>query len=1019
METGSAEYNVLIVEDDENLGYLLKVSLDRDNIATTLARNGAEALEAAADSRFDLMTIDHFLPDMTGDKVILSMRQEGLDIPFVMITGRGNEDLAVQAMKLGALDYLAKDDSLFQRVAEIVPEMLEGIKNREQLMKKRSALFESEKLFSAVFHLSSDGIVLLDDRLTVLDLNKRAVQLLGYNSRAGLAGKDMEEIFSPAVKAEIEDLYERSEENAESSFKTGIKNKSGNILSFDIIVNTFRFQSRLHAMLNIRDMTEHLHHLEALRNAAQEWRSTFDSINDMISVHDRGMRIVRMNKAFMEFVGKPYEEIIGRRCHEVLHPTSFPFTSCPHQKTLERGLVVTDEVDLPEIGIPLLVTTSPIFDERGEIRGSVHVAKDVSELKKAHAELQERERFLGDILDSIQDGITILDENFRIVRVNQYMKIKYQSMMPLEGKHCYDVFQDQTEPCDLCPTRRTLQSGEPSSEVICFKTSSYGQCGWMEVYTFPLEDEDGRIIGIIEYMRDITKRRAAEEQLKESEEKYRRLFDDAHDAIMVIDSRGGIIVECNRAAEELTGYGRTELIGMDQAALHPGDEREDNSATVLRHYLDSPGEVIEEKILRKDGAIRDVSIKISRVSYLGTEFMRGVYRDITERKRINERVKQAQKLESIGTLAGGIAHDFNNILTAVIGFSDIIKTDLLSDEQPRVDDVDGIIEAAHRASELVKQVLTFSRQSEMERNCLDITPIIKETVKFLKASLPSTITIKEQINIIRRRIYADPVQMHQVVMNLCTNAHHAMLHNGGTLSIILDEIALTDEYLGDGNRIPPGEYVCLTVSDTGHGMDEMTLSKIFDPFFSTKSRDQGTGLGLSVVHGIIESHDGYINVYSSLGTGTTFRVYLPIAGQDSREQGRYEREVEIPRGTERLLIVDDEMSIVRTGKRMLTRLGYEVKSFTDSVACLEEFRRNVKHYDLVITDLTMPHLTGLDLAAGVKKISPGTPVILMTGFANALEEGDLEKHNIDYLIKKPVLKKDISVAIREALDQAK
>lgn len=892
VSTTSFEQKVLIVEDDEAISVFLRKSMELRGISTSVAFSGAQAIEIASQGGISLMTIDYFLPDMTGESLILALRAAGLDIPFIMITGMGDEEIAVSSMKLGARDYLVKTVDLCDRVPRVVNEVLGKIAAEGQLKVVQNSLKESEERFSQVFENSNDGIILLDEKLSILDVNPKGLFFLGYAAREELAAQGMDKIIPVKQLESFNTALSIRGEDPAYRFETTFQKKNGGTFLADVVSSTFTANGLFHILLNFRDISERIRHLETVRKAAEEWRVTFDSITDLVSVHDRDMRIVKVNKAFADFVGLPYAEIIGGKCYQLLYPAGFPFDDCPSQKTISQGIVVTREILSPQIGVPLLITTSPIFDEQGEVSGAVHIAKDISDLKNVQEYMREREHFLGDILDSIQDGITILDKEFRIVRVNHYIEEKYASRMPLIGKHCYDIFQNRAAPCDSCPTRRTYETKSPSSEVLSFKTPNQQICGWMEVFTFPLLDTtNGELKGVIEYMRDIT-----------------------------------------------------------------------------------------------------------------------------ESKQMGERVKQAQKLESIGTLAAGIAHDFNNILTVILGFSDIVKTDLLSERKPELEDVEGIIEAGHRAAELVRQVLTFSRQSEMERRYVSFTPIVKETIKFLRASLPSTITIEQKIDNISRSVFADPVQLHQVIMNLCTNAHHAMRKKGGILSITLEEISLTDEYIGGDHLLPLGEYVRLSVSDTGHGMDEMTRARIFDPFFSTKSRDEGTGLGLSVVHGIIQNHGGKVTVYSQVNVGTTFRVYLPVAQEDVTAIEQNEPD-SVARGSERILLVDDEKSIAELGKRMLSRLGYDVTACTDSRECLEIFRSAPDQFDLVLTDLTMPNMTGLDLAGEIKSVSPNTPVILMTGFANVLDEKNLSEYCLDYLVKKPVLKRDLAAAVRSSLDR--
>jgi len=350
-------------------------------------------------------------------------------------------------------------------------------------------------------------------------------------------------------------------------------------------------------------------------------------------------------------------------------------------------------------------------------------------------------------------------------------------------------------------------------------------------------------------------------------------------------------------------------------------------------------------------------------------------------------------MEAIGTLAGGIAHDFNNILTAILGYSEMARAQLPAAD-PIGKDLDQVITAGTRATELVQQILTFSRQREEDFKPLKVQLILKEVLKLLRASLPTTIQLKESINTGSGSVLADPTQIHQVVMNLCTNAKHAIGAEAGTLTISLSEIQVTEEMsLADWPQAIPGTYLDLEISDTGCGMDGLTISKIFDPFFTTKEKGKGTGLGLSVVHGIIKQHKGEITVASEPGQGTTFHIYLPAIAEDiSSEQIVAE---EIPRGNgERILFVDDETTIAIILERILERLGYIVTIFTNSVEALEAYKNNPENFDLVITDMTMPEMSGIELTRKLLTLRPNLPVILCTGFSETIDESTAKSFGI-------------------------
>jgi len=391
------------------------------------------------------------------------------------------------------------------------------------------------------------------------------------------------------------------------------------------------------------------------------------------------------------------------------------------------------------------------------------------------------------------------------------------------------------------------------------------------------------------------------------------------------------------------------------------------------------------------------------------------------RAGLERQLRQAQKMEAIGALAGGIAHDFNNILAAIFGHADLIRY-ALPPGSKHLPDVEGILRAGSRARDLVHQILAFSRQGEEERRPLLAAPVIKEALKLLRASLPATVEIRESIQPCSP-ILSDPTQVHQIVMNLCTNAFHALRgKEAGVIGVSLSPLAIGEEdRRAEFGLLVPGRYVKLEVSDTGCGMDGATLERIFDPYFTTKPKGEGTGLGLAVVHGIVKSHGGHVSVYSEPGVGTTFKVYFPECEPPPDRRGLVGPDdiipaVEpLPGGSERILLVDDEPQLVEVVRAMLGSLGYRVEAHTDAEAALRAFTRDPQAHDLLLTDMTMPGMTGAQLACRVLELRPGFPIVLSTGFSEIMDGERARKIGVREFIMKPILKADLAAAVRRAL----
>jgi len=383
-----------------------------------------------------------------------------------------------------------------------------------------------------------------------------------------------------------------------------------------------------------------------------------------------------------------------------------------------------------------------------------------------------------------------------------------------------------------------------------------------------------------------------------------------------------------------------------------------------------------------------------------------------EKKDLGRQLRQAQKMEAVGTLAGGIAHDFNNILSAVIGFTEMAMEDAPPDTALTYN-MEQVLQAGLRAKHLVQQILAFSRQSEHEMKPVQLDRIIKEACALLRASLPTTIDIRMDIQT-DAFIMGDPTQMHQVLMNFGTNAGHAMRDRGGRLVVILREATIEELREKGLPRMDAEAYLQLVVQDTGQGIPPTIMDRIFDPFFTTKEHTEGTGMGLSVAHGIIKSHGGLIDVESQVGRGTTFHIYLPKIMP--RAKAHQHSALPLPSGTERVLLVDDETMLVDMGRQVLTRLGYQVTACTSSVEALQHFQNDPAAFDLVITDMTMPHLTGKELATALLKIKPALPIILCTGFSETITEETAKRIGIKAFILKPIVMSDLAETMRKVLD---
>jgi PAS domain S-box-containing protein len=509
--------------------------------------------------------------------------------------------------------------------------------------------------------------------------------------------------------------------------------------------------------------------------------------------------------------------------------------------------------------------------------------------------------------------------------------------------------------------------------------------------------------------------------LQESEERFRLLIETTGDMIYNVN-RKGFLTYVNPTMAKTLGYLHHELEGQSFARIVAPECIDLVKNNFKRAMNGESVPVYEMLLIRKDGTTLSVEFNVATVyDREGNPAGRyGIGRDVTDRRQaIEERQSmekqlfQAQKMEAIGTLAGGIAHDFNNILGAIIGY-----TELALDEdrkERRIHDLQEVLKGAERAGNLVKQILSFSRQDNQEKKPLDIKILLKEAIKFLRASIPATIEIHQDITADTCNILADPTQIYQVIMNLVTNAAYAMKKAGGVLKMELSVITLAAGEIIHHPDLSPGPFVKLSVSDTGHGIDPAHINRIFDPFFTTKDKGEGTGLGLSVVYGIVKSHDGVVNVYSEPEKGATFNVYLPGITHSGTMSG--DKVQPLVGGTERIIFVDDEHALVDMGRQMLSSLGYNVTGAMSSTEALVLFRAEPARFDLVITDMTMPKMTGIDLAREILKIRPDIPIILCSGISESDTEVQAQVLGIRAYCLKPLTKRNLSRVIRETLDK--
>ncbi|MBC8096830.1 MAG: response regulator [Akkermansiaceae bacterium] len=608
------------------------------------------------------------------------------------------------------------------------------------------------------------------------------------------------------------------------------------------------------------------------------------------------------------------------------------------------------------------------------------------------ARQQPPDLIISDLLMPIMDGYTLLrhwktDANLKqipfVVYTATYTEPEDERLALSLGADAFVL--KPAEPEDFLSRLRELQTrvveshspvpNEPvGEEKELLKVYSETLIRKLEEKSLQLEDTNRAL------EQDIRERKQVEEQLRESEERFRELAETIQEAFWITDPSKTRMLYISPAYEKIWGRTCASLFESPRdwlEAVHPDDRERVEHAVTIKQPRGDYDETY--RIQRPDGSVRWIHDRAFPVQNAAGEVVRlvGTAEDITRRRQLEEQFHQAQKMEAIGELAAGVAHDFNNILAVILGNSQLALADM-DEGHPACGSLEQIKKATLRAASLVQQILAFSRQQPQERRVIELGPALQESIMFLRATIPSVIELVISVDAATPPVLADPTQIHQVIVNLCTNAWHALDDQPGRIEVKLQALTLDTLTANQLAGLKPGRVACLSVTDNGKGMAAAILERIFNPFFTTKGLGKGTGLGLSVVHGIVQSHDGAISVTSQPGKGTTFNVYLPAATAPVDDAAARARVLHRGNG-QHILYLDDEESLVFLAERILEPLGYRVSGFTRAAEAQKRFNENPDEFDLVITDLNMPGASGLKVAADLLKVRPDVPVMLCSG----------------------------------------
>jgi PAS domain S-box-containing protein len=940
-----------------------------------------------------------------------------------------------------------------------------------------ASLRQNEEQLRRITDNMVDLVIQLNANAVLQYISPSGERLLGYRIEEKI-GKPAFDFIHPDDHESAMSAFMEVMKTGHGIIEIRIQHHDGHYIWMELMANALAGDDgeKVGVIVGCRDITKRKQAEKSLLESEERFRKIFDKASDGILIADAATKkFLQGNAAICSMLGYTKEEIENLTIRDIHPPGDVPRVLDEFEKQFKGEKILAE--DLPVLRKDGSIFYADISSGHTVIEGMhylVGIFRDITERKRAEVRTSQfnalKEQLLG--RDTLNEKLRIITEaavQIYDADVAQIWITKTGDICEKGCSHAHvteGLYACRDRSCclhlvtssgrythldgnhDRLPLDAYKIGNIVSGKDTSFVTNDVNHTPWVHKHEwaetlglvsfagFRLVSPDSSPIGVLalfkkqpiapeemKFMEDLANTTSqviqagmAEEALRESEERFRVLSENVPDIIYTMNLLGAITY-VNPSWKRILGHDKEEVLG--KYFIEFAKEEERRICRKLFKSIRDEGKTVNNYIgtmLTKDGKERvfNMNSAFNLDSQGCISGVVGSMKDITEMREMEKKFYQTQRMESIGTLAGGIAHDFNNILGAILGYTEMALTKQNIDDRQR-HYLEQVYKAGERARDLVKQILTFSRPQEQERKPVFITPIIKEGIKLLRSSLPTTIKINQKIKDTSIMVLADPTQFHQVLMNLCTNASHAMREKGGILDIQLICERIESFETPHPFNLIAGDYAKLIVSDTGHGIESAIIDRIFDPFFTTKESGEGTGLGLSVVYGIVKNHGGAIDVSSEHGKGTTVTVYFPLI---KAEELRQEREPEqILRGSERILFIDDEAALVELGSMMITSLGYHVTPRTSSIEALEAFRANPNGFDLVITDMTMPNLRGDYLARELLKIRPDIPIILCTGFSEMISEEKSKDIGIRQLIMKPISKKNLAKVVREVLDR--
>jgi PAS domain S-box-containing protein len=891
-------------------------------------------------------------------------------------------------------------------------------------------LEKTKNYYRAFFDNSLYGTVIIDpETLRPVEFNDRVCKQLGYtrDEFARLSLPDLEAKEKPEeTRAHIQKVFK----NGSDEFETLQRTKQGEISNVQVTAQVFNVEDQQVYHCIWRDITQKKRAEETIRKSEKHYRLLTENATDTIWMMSLDGNFLYHSPSVEKLRGYTPSEANQITLEQTLTPESMSlvlgiFHEEKNKPIEERWANRTIELEIyRKDGTTIWVEASvrAVMDENGNVIGLQGSSRNIDERKQAEISLLRSEQKWRNILVNNPQISISLNSDAKIIFANKhFQRLTGWKEEEIVGQDWIDMFIPETMREEIRSVFDQIMSQKDALDFLTYeneiltKSGELRHIGWSNVLT---KDANGKILDVTCLGVDLTERIHAEQALKEAKEKFQVLVEQSPLGLSLID-QNGYYRYLNPRFVEMFGYTIEQIPSRSDWFNRAFPDEKYRSMVIKSWITDKQNHGVGESRPRiyivtcHDGSKKIINFKPVTLRS-GDQLV--IYEDISEKTKLEDQLRQAQKMESIGTLAGGIAHDFNNILTPLLGYGELLKVDL-PEASPLQKYVDEIFRATLRAKDLVKQILTFSRQSGHEMMPVRLQQILKEVLNLCRSSIPSDIEIDWNIQDDCGLAMVDAIQIHQIAMNLITNAYHAVESNGGKIAVELKEVEIeSGEVIS--SLLKPGRYALLSVSDTGCGIDPEIVDNIFEPYFTTKEKGKGTGLGLSLVYGIIREHAGDIKVHSELGKGTTFNVYLPLIEEAVEMFKPNPIEMDM-KGNERILLVDDEEVIVRLVKQQLERLGYHVTPFIASPDALEAFKTDPEAFDLVISDMSMPHMTGDQLAKELIDIRADIPVIMCTGFSERINRKKAAAIGIKGFLMKPVVNSKIAEMVRNVLDASK